>query len=890
MVLPSTASWCEWPSGTVTNSERRVQRVRKAVDAPGEARDDQWIICELARAPRPRLGPARPPEQAWDELRSLSPMHGGMSYARLEELGGIQWPCPTRTHPGSPFLHGRLWAEPVEGPRAPFSVVVHAPPVDELDDEFPIRLTTGRRLDSYNTGVQTGLYRSPLRRGETLDLSPEGRRAARRRATARSCASRRAAARVEAPVRLDPGLRPGLAFMTLHFPDEVDANVLTIDATDPKSGTAEFKATAVRVEKINGRRPHRGRARRAAGPAGQWTCGCSMPSRRRPSATRSTRSLGPPLSSWDGGAERSDDDGHSADGGHAAREQRHLLLPALHALQARVGWISPGGLGYICRRLTVPPADVYGVATFYALLAVEPRPPRVVHVCDDIACRCRGLGGADRRARGARRARGQRVGDWLRSPCLGQCDRAPAALLTDAGETPVERELPFVAADGVVEVLAGATPAPPASPRPRQAGDPACGCCGASASSIPTSLDDYRAHGGYARAAARVRARAGGRDPRGHGLASWSAAAARRSRPGASGRRSRASRDARTTSSATPTSPSRARSRTASLIEGDPFAVVEAMTIAALRDRLRARLRLPARRVPARRAPARGRASRQARERGFLGDGHPAAPGFAFDIEIRKGAGAYICGEETAIFNSIEGYRGEPRNKPPFPVVEGLFGKPTVVNNVETLVNVLDIVARGRPRVRRRSAPRNRRARSCSACRARSSGPASTRCRSAPRCGELLELAGGVAGGPAAAGGAARRGRGRVRGPRRARPAADLRGRARERGATLGSGVVLVIDDAIDLAAHAACGSPRSSATSRCGQCVPCRVGTVRQQEALARLRSGATRGTAARRAGADRRDRAGDARRLDLRSRARPRRARSSPRSQLGLRRSASR
>ena len=100
-------------------------------------------------------------------------MHRGMSYGRLEELGGIQWPCPTRTIPGSPFLHGRLWEEPVEGPRAPFSVTRVEPPVDELDDEFPIRLTTGRRLDSYNTGVQSNLYSSPLRRGETLDLSPE---------------------------------------------------------------------------------------------------------------------------------------------------------------------------------------------------------------------------------------------------------------------------------------------------------------------------------------------------------------------------------------------------------------------------------------------------------------------------------------------------------------------------------------------------------------------------------------------------------------------------------------------------------------------------------------------------------------------------------------------
>ena len=250
VVLPSSASWCEADGGTVTNSERRVQRLRKALDPPGQARDDHWIISELAR----RLGHdwGNPTlEEAWEELRTLSPMHTGMSYRRLGELGGIQWPCPAEDHPGSPFLHGRLWNEPVDGPLAPFSVCTWAPPIDELDDDFPIRLTTGRRLDSYNTGVQSNLYSSPLRRGETLDLSPED--AAELDVEPGEIvrvSSRRGS--IEAPVRFDTALRPGLAFMTFHFPDEIDVNLLTIDATDPKSGTAEFKATAVRVEKLNG--------------------------------------------------------------------------------------------------------------------------------------------------------------------------------------------------------------------------------------------------------------------------------------------------------------------------------------------------------------------------------------------------------------------------------------------------------------------------------------------------------------------------------------------------------------------------------------------------------------------------------------------------------------
>ena len=249
VVLPATATWAE-SQGTVTSSERRVQRVRRALDPPAGARDDIEIICDLAR----RLGddwghPSA--EEVWDELRSLSPMHAGMSYARLEDLGGIQWPCPDERHPGERFLHGRLWEEDPDrrGPPAPFTPVEFEPPVDQLSEEFPIRLTTGRRLDSFNTGVQSGRYRSPIRRPETLNLSPEDvARLGLSEGERVRVTSRRAA--VEAPVHVDPTLRPGLAFMTLHFPDEVATNRLTLDAWDPKSGTAEFKATAIRVEKL----------------------------------------------------------------------------------------------------------------------------------------------------------------------------------------------------------------------------------------------------------------------------------------------------------------------------------------------------------------------------------------------------------------------------------------------------------------------------------------------------------------------------------------------------------------------------------------------------------------------------------------------------------------
>jgi predicted molibdopterin-dependent oxidoreductase YjgC len=247
VVLPAAASWCE-AEGTVTNSERRVQRVRAALKPPGQARDDMAIILDIAR----RLGQDwhyDSAEDVWNELRSLAPNHAGMSYARLEELGGIQWPCFTEDRLEPSYLHGRLWDDPFDHAPAEFHVVEDEPPLDELSDEFPLLLTTGRRLDSFNTGVQSGGYRSPLRRSEELELSAaDAERLGVVTGDRVRISSRRGS--VTAPVRVQRSLRRGLAFMTLHFPDDVETNVLTINATDPKSGTAEFKATAIRVEPL----------------------------------------------------------------------------------------------------------------------------------------------------------------------------------------------------------------------------------------------------------------------------------------------------------------------------------------------------------------------------------------------------------------------------------------------------------------------------------------------------------------------------------------------------------------------------------------------------------------------------------------------------------------
>ncbi len=173
-------------------------------------------------------------------------MHAGMSYDRLEKSGGLQWPCPDDAHPGTLFLHDRLWKRPVEGPLAPFTAVEWVPPGDELSDEYPLRLTTGRHLDGYNMGVQSHRFDPPTRIGGVLDLSPEdaARLGVHTGDTVR-VTSRRGS--IGVPARVVDQLRPGLVFMAIHYPG-AEVNRLTADAWDPKSGTAEFKATAVRVE------------------------------------------------------------------------------------------------------------------------------------------------------------------------------------------------------------------------------------------------------------------------------------------------------------------------------------------------------------------------------------------------------------------------------------------------------------------------------------------------------------------------------------------------------------------------------------------------------------------------------------------------------------------
>ncbi|MFE1170083.1 NAD(P)H-dependent oxidoreductase subunit E [Nocardiopsis sp. NPDC058789] len=618
--------------------------------------------------------------------------------------------------------------------------------------------------------------------------------------------------------------------------------------------------------------------------------------------------LGAPASGWEGGT-RQDSDLRYARGGHAARDQRDLLLPALHAVNDRVGWISRGALNHICRRLTVPPAEAYAVASFYAMFALHERPRRVVHLCTDIACAASGSGALrDRLTARLGPPGGHSDGPpdapgttWHESPCLGMCERAPAALALEAGsparyavaapatpdaldslaaapptegsatsvsdaQAPTTARAPADTADTdpsahgsehtaapvsahgrspdghapgattyASEPLHGGAPEPDPAAAVPDAGSPDHVLLSRIGRVDPLSLDDYRAAGGYAALREALRLGPAGviREVTDSGLVGRGGAAF------PTGRKWSATAQQPDTPhylvcNADESEPGTFKDRV--LMEGDPFSVVEAMTVAGYAIGARTGYLYIRGEYP-RALRHLENALAQARERGLLGP-DVLGSGFSFDIEIRRGAGAYICGEETAIFGSIEGQRGEPRTKPPFPVEKGLFGKPTTVNNVETLVNVLPVLLMGGPAY-------------AAVGTDGSTGPKLFCVSGGVRrpglyelpfgatLGDLVEAAGGMPEGRSIRavllGGAAGT---FVRGDELDIPL-TFEG-ARAAGTSLGSGVVLVLDDTADLGATLA----RVAAFFRdesCGQCVPCRVGTVRQEESLLRLRSGAS-------------------------------------------------
>lgn len=506
-------------------------------------------------------------------------------------------------------------------------------------------------------------------------------------------------------------------------------------------------------------------------------------------------------------------------GGKEARDLRDLLLPALHAVNDRIGWISAGALNYICRRLTIPPADAYGVASFYHLFSLEPRPANVVHVCDDIACLANG-------AENICAAMEEHGITWQRSPCLGMCDHAPAALIVSAGDPPVQKPLGHVRAADVPSLFEL-----PADGRTGKLhiGGTEMRLLKRVGKIDPQSLDDYRAHGGYTAlrralevgpdaviaeiAASKLVGRGGAAFPTGRKMEAVARAGAH---------------PHYVICNADESEPGTFKDRI--LMEQDPFAVVEAMTISGIATGceygyiyVRGEYPVALQRLQ--------HAIDEARKHGFLGD-DIMERGARFDLEVRRGAGAYICGEETALFNSIEGKRGEPRNKPPFPAQAGLFGKPTLVNNVETLACIPEIITSGGEAFAKIGTTGSTGTKLYCVCGTVAHAglyevPFGT------TLGELIELAGGLRGGrtlrTVLLGGAA----GTFVGAEALSLPLTFED-TRNAGTTVGSGVVMVFDDGIDMAQIVT----RIAAFFRdesCGQCVPCRVGTVRQQEALQR-------------------------------------------------------
>ena len=468
----------------------------------------------------------------------------------------------------------------------------------------------------------------------------------------------------------------------------------------------------------------------------------------------------------------------------ADRTRRHLLLPALRAAQLRVGWVSEGALGYASRRLSVPPADAYGVASFYALLALEERPADLTHVCTDLSCALKGA----------------RVGPGEHpSPCLGLCERAPASYRTIAGAEPRELQLPET------------------GPPLPQAGDPSLRLLRRIGDGIdPTSLEAYggfellkraRELGAQAVIAeltdSRLLGRGGAAFPTG---VKWEAVAKQPAQPHY------------VVCNADESEPGTFKDRV--LMESDPFALVEAIAVAAFvtgseKAFIYVRAEYPL---------------AHERLRNAIAQSRPQLDGI--EIELRIGAGAYVCGEETALFQSIEGYRGEPRNKPPFPVEVGLFGKPTAVNNVETLFNVLEVLRDGGAEYAQTGTEGSTGTRlfCVSGCVER---PGLYELPFGATLRELLDLAGSAPPKAVLLGGAA----GAFVGPE----LLDLKlthEDTRAAGVTLGSGVVIVYDEQAELV-PALLRIAEFFRDESCGQCVPCRVGTVRQEEALKRLAAG---------------------------------------------------
>jgi NADH-quinone oxidoreductase subunit F len=563
--------------------------------------------------------------------------------------------------------------------------------------------------------------------------------------------------------------------------------------------------------------------------------------------------LGIPESGWQGAKRNMERDGRVAFGGHSTSANRHLLLPVLHAIQERIGWISPGALNYVSLRLNVAPAEVHGVASFYDMFSLIPRPPVTVHVCDDVGCIARGAeklcSELEKQIGPANSSCSNGKASWRRSPCLGLCERAPAALVSSAGEDPAERVLApatfdsisATLQDAVTGMLTGAPDKLDVMQSVPQSGQSQLHLLRRIGKINSGSLEDYRRHGGYEalqRAMewgpervirevieSKLVGRGGAAFPTGK---KWEALHQQR----------HLNRPHYVVCNADESEPGTFKDRV--IMEGDPFAVIEGLTIAAFATGARKGFIYVRGEYPLA-AEKLQHAIHAALNANLLGE-RILGNDFSFDIELRRGAGAYICGEETALFNSIEGFRGEPRNKPPFPTQSGLFRQPTVINNVETLINVPEIILMGGAAYSKIGTANSAGYRLfCVSGNVKRPGVYET--PFGPTLRNLIEIAGGVGGtGKLKAvllGGAA----GSFVSPAELDTPLTFEG-TRAIGASLGSGVVMVFDDSMDLT-KILLRIAEFFKHETCGQCVPCRVGTVRQEELLQRLASKQSLGSA---------------------------------------------
>jgi len=507
-------------------------------------------------------------------------------------------------------------------------------------------------------------------------------------------------------------------------------------------------------------------------------------------------------------------------GRQRTQERRHLLLPALHALQNASGWISPGGLDYVCRVLEVPPAEAYSVATFYHLFSSQPPSgDQILHVCDDIACSLNGANDLIDELK-------KEGYETKPSPCLGQCERGPAVFvqrIASQDTVAFDADLKQITKSLTENLEKESVKLP-------QAGSDHLRLLTRVGIVDPNSLEDYKSHGGYDAltkaleigaeqiieevSTSGLRGRGGAAFPTG---VKWKAVADEKDKAH------------HLVCNADESEPGTFKDRV--LMENDPFALIESMTIAGLAIGaekgwfyIRGEYPVAKQRLT--------EAVGKARKSGLLGE-DILGSGKKFDIEIRSGAGAYICGEETALFNSIEGFRGEPRNKPPFPTTNGLFNEPTVVNNVETLANIPRIILNGGKAFAAEGTDQSSGTR-LFCLSGRVALPGLYEFEFGATLGEILDAAGGFSGPgklkTVLLGGAA--------GSFVTQESIDLPltfEDTRDAGVALGSGVIMVFSDTDELT-KTVLRIAEFFRDESCGQCVPCRVGTVRQEELLIRI------------------------------------------------------